>query len=463
MLLEVKRNSKEEEQNYACFIKGNPNEYFLYDYWDIEEDGVKYLMIRIDQEDISIKLMKKYKLFIFKLNEEPRKLIFDYVKSGVFAEPNENFFIENYNEFYKKLSKCEQTITLFPETIVDELKLVFNNVKAKEKIKKLYEEIANEKEKIVNSFPDNIKLNNSTITELIRFISLVDKEEVSKNSFDSKKMLDVLYSLRELDKTDFNAIIIGKKSIQGDFNNKVDVLSNNHSEFSKLWKVVFLYEALIEDEISESFILFLKTITSILETNLKAEKEIIKKNYEIETIVDEARKNNKGEYIYIYPELISQNNDFDTYILSFKDRIKLKFTPDVGLVNYGFQNGFNEVSPYLGFHFNLSYLDKDIPFSSISNKNIWDYLSINLGWAFNSIEEEGKREGLIENGSLMTGLGVRINHTFRITLGKNWFYKLDENPISNNRSITSSNYVGLSIDFEVKDLLNGFSNVFKNE
>lgn len=174
----------------------------------------------------------------------------------------------------------------------------------------------------------------------------------------------------------------------------------------------------------------------------------------------------KSKFLKLIPDNNAEQNlapyviTGDSYILSFKERNKLKFTPDLGLICYGFQESFTGVSPYVGFHYNLSYLDKNIAFKKIPNKNIFDFLSINIGITTNSIEEENKRKGIIGNQALMTGLGIRINNTFRISTGSLLFKKINENPLSNNTSISTTPYAGLSLDFEINELLNGFTKLF---
>src|SRR5690606_22494515 len=45
-------------------------------------------------------------------------------------------------------------------------------------------------------------------------------------------------------------------------------------------------------------------------------------------------------------------------IFSFETRAKFRITPDFGYVGYGFQKGFNGLTPYLGFQIEFRYFDK---------------------------------------------------------------------------------------------------------
>ena len=78
-------------------------------------------------------------------------------------------------------------------------------------------------------------------------------------------------------------------------------------------------------------------------------------------------------------------------------------------------------------------------------------------WSLTSISEEGKREDFFANSTFLTGIGFRINNALRVTAGVNWFYKLDPNPTIETKSIAVTPYIGLSVDLDVKQFLNGFT------
>src|SRR5690606_4381924 len=79
-------------------------------------------------------------------------------------------------------------------------------------------------------------------------------------------------------------------------------------------------------------------------------------------------------------------------IFSFETRAKFRITPDFGYVGYGFQKGFNGLTPYLGFQIEFRYFDKNIPFKLIPNKTIWHRLSFNTGITLASLKKDGQRE-----------------------------------------------------------------------
>ena len=149
-----------------------------------------------------------------------------------------------------------------------------------------------------------------------------------------------------------------------------------------------------------------------------------------------------------------------TTIYSYQERLSNRITPDLGLAYFGFQSGFNEVSLYLGFHLNFRKLDKDIAYIQRANKKFIDHFSINIGATVTSIEEEGRREGFVLNRGVLTGISYRFSHVLRVSAGSMLFRQLDENPLSANTSISATPYIGLSYDFEVRELLNGITNLF---
>lgn len=144
-------------------------------------------------------------------------------------------------------------------------------------------------------------------------------------------------------------------------------------------------------------------------------------------------------------------------IFSFETRAKFRITPDFGYVNYGFQDDFNGITPYLGFQLEFRYFDKNIPFKLIPNKTILHRLSFNSGITLASLKKEGKREDFFANKSLMMGFGFRLSNALRITSGTILFNKEDPNPLIDNKKVAVTPYIGLSIDLGIRQLLNDLS------
>ncbi len=153
--------------------------------------------------------------------------------------------------------------------------------------------------------------------------------------------------------------------------------------------------------------------------------------------------------------------DASTSIYNFNTRAKSYIVPDFGLAVYGTGDGFVDFSPYLGFHINFRPMNKDIPWKKYPEKTLLHYTSFMVGWTLKSVAEEGKRDDLFGGSSFFTGLGVKAySHSIMITGGVLWFNKIDENPVVSEKSLAFAPFVGVSIDLELKELFNGFGNIF---
>ncbi len=143
-------------------------------------------------------------------------------------------------------------------------------------------------------------------------------------------------------------------------------------------------------------------------------------------------------------------------------RGKARIIPDFGLAAYGFQEDFTGFTPYLGVHFNFVPIDKSIPWRKYPKKNIKHYTSAMLGWTLAGLSEEGKREDLFNNQSFLLGVGIKpYSHVIQITGGVILFNRINENPVISNKDLTATPFVGISIDAELKDLLDGIIGIFK--
>lgn len=435
------------------------------DYWITVEEKKKFLYIRFDninnkkreENDLKqIRPMKSYALIVLFGRISLDKVIIDYLKSAVVNnKPDKDKFLGDYKKFRRKQDKNSKTFIVPSDMVLTELDFQLKDEKKRIILKKLFDEIEKNKTELIKSINYNSDFKTEEFEKLLRFLLVMDHEKLKNLGFEIEPLNKTISSLILFEASDFEKLLIGESSLSENANGEKLILKSNIQSLGKLITFVNAYNSLSDDSVGEDFIIALKNLKKTLESNSKNLNEISKK---LDELVANSEYAKDGTVIYSkLPNNTSAN--FNTYLFSFSERTKIKFTPDLGLVNYGFQSGFNEISPYFGFHYNFTYIDKNIPFRLI-DKNVLDYLSISLGWSFNSIEKEGRREGLIGDGSLMTGLGVRINNTFRLTMGGNWFYKLDENPILNDRRLAVTPYLGLSIDFEVKELLNGFSKIF---
>ncbi|SNZ01667.1 hypothetical protein [Flagellimonas pacifica] len=433
-------------------------------FWTDTIDEKKYLFVRLHQsedgeEDTFLRPMKNYSLLFFKSSSRLTTLRRAYAKAFVEVNLVEMKDLrKQYEEYENGLSTIETLFSQFPDVFFDNIHLFLSDANNRKKIKsKLYEKECLLK-KVVSQGVMNLNEvhNEYNYKYLKQFLFSIDSIQAKNLDIDVKVANQIIQWLPELNLKKINQLLVGELSLANK-TDKMENLEDNVENINLLRKLVFNEQTLKDDLTSKALKLALNDLHAKMEGNL----EILKKVRNIDQDIDQLIPKPNGEISNI--EFGLNPIVTKTSINSFDERIKLKFTPDIGLINYGFQSDFNEISPYLGFHFNLSYLDKDIPFKKLRNKTVWDRLSINLGWALNSIEKSDRREGLIDDGSLLVGLGFRIDHTFRLTFGGNVFYKLDESPISNQRELAVTPYVGLSVDFEVKELLNGFSSIFKND
>lgn len=146
--------------------------------------------------------------------------------------------------------------------------------------------------------------------------------------------------------------------------------------------------------------------------------------------------------------------DASTTYYSMASRAGFRAIPDFGLIVYGFQKDFIRPAPYLGVQLNFRQVDKEIPLHQYPRHKFTHRFSLGLGYTLMSLAEESKREDFFEKGAFMTGFGIRLSNALRITGGALWFYKNDPNPVLDGRSIACVPYMGLSVDLELRNLLN---------
>jgi len=143
---------------------------------------------------------------------------------------------------------------------------------------------------------------------------------------------------------------------------------------------------------------------------------------------------------------------------------KLRIIPVFGYVGVFKGNNlysFQDFTPYLGFHINFRSLDKHIPFKDILYKSWRHRFSFMSGFTLSSLKIENKRDDFFGSFSLLTGLGFRLNSYFTITGGNVWFKTTDINPLSDDKPLRFSPFVGISLDLDLRDRFPGINNPFK--
>ncbi len=155
------------------------------------------------------------------------------------------------------------------------------------------------------------------------------------------------------------------------------------------------------------------------------------------------------------PDLLifGQSLRLSTTSLNFDTRTSFSITPDFGYIYYGYQGDFQGLAPYLGAQIEFRYFDKDIPFRLIQNKTWLHYLSFTTGLTLTSVGKEGKRDDFFSGKSLLAGLGFRLSNAIRITAGGIMYYKLDSNPVVDDKKLSITPFMGISIDLRLKSVI----------
>ncbi|KYP16177.1 hypothetical protein [Flavihumibacter sp. CACIAM 22H1] len=299
-----------------------------------------------------------------------------------------------------------------------------------------------------------------------------------KNSLTIKKNLDVLAMLMDVKQLRLELTILGNltsqeqsdllngmvslENVNGKMEtNKTKQLANVESTLQKMNRVQELADiattrgwVTFESTWYDGKNSYLKKVISTIEGNLTAEKDIKEQYVQIEKTIIEKEK-------FFDPQIITGNS----YVYNLETRSKFQLSPDFGYVVYGFQKGFTSFTPYLGFQVNFRSIDRDIPFSIFKglnkypNKTFWHYLSFMTGWSLSKTSEANKREDFFESGSLLTGIGLRLTNSVKITCGNLWFYKLDARPEVKGRKLAITPFVSLSLDLSLKSLMNDITSL----
>jgi hypothetical protein len=95
-----------------------------------------------------------------------------------------------------------------------------------------------------------------------------------------------------------------------------------------------------------------------------------------------------------------------------------------------------------------------------------------LGWSLVSIDSDSLRGAEKDSvssffskgkGTLLTGLGFRLNGAIRVTAGYMWYFNFSRsptNPLIYDRRRFAWPYLGISLDLNLKDLLSGITDIF---
>lgn len=155
---------------------------------------------------------------------------------------------------------------------------------------------------------------------------------------------------------------------------------------------------------------------------------------------------------------LSSNTIF-TNLITDKDFI---VKADIGYVAYGLNKDINGITPYAGFQYEIQPYNSNVLFSlkkAIENKKYWRILSINAGLSLASVNKANRRIDLVGSKSLMLGGGIRLTNALRLTGGYLLFYREDRNPLIDDRKLSKTPYVGISIDGSLKAVLSDLGTI----
>lgn len=271
--------------------------------------------------------------------------------------------------------------------------------------------------------------------------------------FDVKQTIENIRTIISLTDAQAKSLLLGEISLlnvaptkkDDNISKRKNNLETTTSELRKLDQVVSL--AKDRGWLSTGTGPVSKTLADF-EFNLAAVIKIATNEKEIQKAIN-------ANALFQEPAIVSGSS----VVYNFESRNKFQITPDFGYTVFGFQKGFTGFAPYLGFHINLRAIDRDILFSKYPNKTVWHYLSIMTAWTLTSIGEENKRENFFENGALITGIGVRMTNAVRFTFGNYWFYKNNPRPEIQGRKLAITPFMGLSLDLDLKSLMNDITSL----
>jgi hypothetical protein len=210
----------------------------------------------------------------------------------------------------------------------------------------------------------------------------------------------------------------------------------------------------LEHEPLETVIKFLRAFRKNLQVNIERLKDNIR-------YTQNFRDFNLKKWQYKFTKDVTGGS---THSIDFMTASKFKISPDFGLVLIGNAPGkglVHDIVPYLGFNINFRSIDKNIPMSAVRHKPWSYYLSFNAGLTLSSIKIDNKRDDLFSGKSLMGGFGLRLNNYLKVIGGGVFYKKYSLNPLSNDKSVAVSPYLGLSVDYELSELFGGINKLFK--
>lgn len=125
----------------------------------------------------------------------------------------------------------------------------------------------------------------------------------------------------------------------------------------------------------------------------------------------------------------------------------------------------DDCTTYVGTNLYFGPVNKDAPLSQFgpffSRPSLKRRVSITVGLTVQGIADGKTRDDLINNQSLVLGLGARLSNSVRITTGALLFKQLDPNPLIDDETLTTSWFLALSFDLDVAKSIRGIGTLFQ--
>lgn len=377
--------------------------------------------------------------------------------AGVFGNLNlgwysVNAFNSNRNDFFASFN----TIMLTP---YNEFTTVKNNLNTY---------LSNQTNLIINnSYPITDSLTNT----LLLLDSSINKEAIQYLFTKETQLNEITSDLQTISiQAKFNKLLSGKIALgtiyadtakETAYPKRISNIENSITLVSGLKRALFLLKAKYRTaEFSDNSIVNCQNVITTLQSVRDSLKKIIAKREVIDEKIATERfatgPNSSQDFAYY--AIVSG----DSY-LNFETRNKVLITPDFGVVTSAFTKAGKELDygiiPYIGFHINFMALDKDITFKSYK-KNWKQRFSFLVGWSLSNMNQDSTYSSFFEKGSVLTGFGFRLSNAVRITYGTQWLFKLGKDANSNQtKKLIALPFAGLSFDFNVKQYLNGLTDI----
>jgi hypothetical protein len=136
-----------------------------------------------------------------------------------------------------------------------------------------------------------------------------------------------------------------------------------------------------------------------------------------------------------------------TSIGTLENRTKMYLSADVGVLS---APQLNSVAAYAGVNIYTRPINKNVPLKGLDFRRRFAF---NLGITLTSIKKTGIRDDLFSSSAAIAGAGVRVTDAIRVSSGVLIFKELDPNPLLDRSKVTTSPYISVSLDWDVKATL----------